>query len=64
MTTCTENRFGVRVGDDGRWHAKYPTIEQAHDHARRLSTEGWAFRAQVVDFETGDRETWEDGARR
>lgn len=58
------NNFGVRVGDDGRWHAKYDSLAEAQDHALKLSTEGSLGRAQVVEFSTGYRETWEDGTLR
>lgn len=58
-----ENRYGVRVGDDGRWHAKYSNLGDARVHAARLSKENWSGKGQIVDFETGDRETWRDGSK-
>lgn len=61
QTTTTTPRYGVRVGDDGRWHAKYPSLGEARQHAARLSATGIG-RAQIVDFAGDFRETWEDGA--
>lgn len=56
-------RYMVRVGDDGRWHGKYADLGDARAHAVRLSTEGWLGKGQIVDRETGDRESYTDGQR-
>lgn len=55
--------YGVQVGDDGRWHARYPSLDEARHHALRLSSEGTLRRAQIVNFTDGTREGWKDGER-
>jgi hypothetical protein len=56
-------RFGWRVGDDGRWHGKTDSLDEANAEARKLSLTGWLGKGQVVDFQTGDRAVWTDGER-
>lgn len=63
MTETNSNRYGVRVGDDGRWYSKWATLGQAREAAKLLSETGWAGKAQIVDFVDGYRETWRDGSR-
>lgn len=64
VPTTPAQRFGVRVGDDGRWHAKYASLAEARQHAARLSTEGFLGVAQIMDFTNGWRESWCNGAPR
>lgn len=56
--------YGVRVGDDGRWHLKTEDIMDARKAAWKLSTEGFLGVAQIVNFTTGARESWSNGLRK
>lgn len=57
----TQVQFGVRVGDDGRWHLKTNDAVEARKFAAKLSTENWSGKAQIVEFTTGRRCTYRDG---
>jgi hypothetical protein len=56
-------RYGVRVGDDGRWYLQTDSLDEARCKAISMSNEGWLYQGQIVDFETGCRETWRNGSK-
>lgn len=62
-TNTESTRFGVRVGDDGRWHGKFASLGEARVFAAQFSKENSLGKAQIVDFADGYRETWERGSR-
>lgn len=55
MSTQTKKRYGVRVGDDGRWRSEHVVYECAHQAALDLAEGSWNGKAQIVDFQTGQR---------
>jgi hypothetical protein len=54
-------RYGVRVGDDGKYHWRGNDPAEAHLRAQELSKAGGLNQGQVVDFEGGARSTYHSG---
>lgn len=53
-------RYGVRVGDDGRWYLRTDRWSEAHEYAVALSETGLGC-AQVRDFVDGRQDSYRNG---
>ena len=62
MNATQFRRYGVQVGDDGRWISEHDKFADACAAASALSSKG-LHRAQVVDFEAGGYALFENGRR-
>ena len=53
----SDDRYIVRIGDDGKAKSRHASLGEAREAAKKLAANNWSGKAQIIDTADGWKET-------